>query len=323
MSSAVPLIRIFQIHYRSDQISHLDPEFVPYDNSGDASPLLEFNAFRKIAAARLAEGADLWGAVSWKFGSKTGLAGDRLVDLIRSNPGYDVYFCNPFPETEALYHNLWCQGETAHPDFLNLSFDFLQAAGLPTRAIDELTPSWLFAATNSFVATPAFWQDYLSFVETALRQAEANLLPAAKIVLFSSLADRRRLHAEATYLPFIIERLFSLFLSLNQDKYTAFKYLARKPESPPLNHHLKALREMKDKAIVTQDKWLAGCWLNYCSTYAALNYGVDWARQVHAAAMPVKLLLGSARATVHQQGEQDKDADQAPAKSASLEGAPA
>ncbi len=303
MNAVAPHIRVFQIHYHPEQIAQLDPAFVAYDNAGDSSPLLEFNVFRKIVASGLAEGADLWGALSWKFTQKTGLSGQELINTIRVNPGYDAYFCNPFPETEALFHNLWCQGETAHPDFLNLSFDFLQAAGLPTATLDELSPSWLFAATNYFVATPDFWQNYLRFVSDALDQAQANLLPPARIVLFSSLADPRSMHAEASYLPFIIERLFGLFLSLHGDKYKAFKYLARKADTPAPNEHLKTLNAIKDKAIATQDKWLAGCWLNYCRTYVALVHGRAWARQIHATAMPTRLQLCNARPMVHSQSE--------------------
>jgi hypothetical protein len=304
MSTGTVHVRVFQIHYHPDQISHLDPAFIPYDNTGDSSPLLEFNVFRKIAAAGIAQGANLWGAVSWKFGQKTSLTGDALHNLIQANPDYDVYFCNPFPETEAFFHNFWCHGETAHPDFLNLSFDFLQAAGLPTDTLDELCPSWLFAATNSFVATPQFWSEYLQFVGDALARAQENLLPPARAVLFSSLADKKGLHAQATYIPFIIERLFGVFLSIKGSQYRAFKYAASKVGGAPTNVHLATLRSMKDRATATQDRWLAECWLNYSRAYVSSAHGRRWATEIHAAAAPARLLLCNTHAVVHQQTEQ-------------------
>jgi hypothetical protein len=293
MSASKKSIRIFQIHYRDEQIPCLDPDLIPFNNAGDDSPLLEFNVFRKIFASQLSDKAKLWGAVSWKFTSKTGLSGAQLLDIIDSKPGHDVYFCNPFPDTEAIYHNLWCQGETAHPDFLNLSFDFLQAAELPTTVLDELCPSSLFASTNYFIATPDFWNDYLQFIENALIKAEENLLPPARIVLFSSLADRRGIHAQATYLPFIIERLFGLFLKLNSKRYSSYKYQIQKTDEPSENVHLKTLRSLKDRAIQLQDAWLAECWQNYCQAYVSLVYGNDWVKNIYCTTKPQKIIFSS------------------------------
>jgi len=134
-------VRIFQIYYRPEQRQYLDPAFEPYNNEGDDSPLLEFNVFRKLQNSKHVEGADYWGALSWKFREKTGLGGRQLREVIASHPGFDVYYCNPFPELEGLYHNLWLQGETAHPNFLILCREFFQAAGLDEKAFTLLEPS--------------------------------------------------------------------------------------------------------------------------------------------------------------------------------------
>lgn len=270
-------VKIFQIHYRKDQRRQLDAAFVPYDNAGDTSPLLEFNVFRKIAAAGLADDAALWGAVSWKFTEKTGLNGGQLLEVLERNPGYDVYFCNPFPETESIYPNLWNQGETAHPHFVNLASDFLEAAELSPRVVHDLMPPSHFSAANYFIGTHDFWQEYLAFVDGAFIRAQERLLPAARAVIFSSLADRRGLHAQATYLPFFIERLFPVFLmQAAGQRFRAFKYAARSKTSPPANAHLATLAAMKERAIASQDNWLAGCWANYRDAYCALAYGREW-----------------------------------------------
>lgn len=282
--------RIFQIYYADEQIPHLDPAFVPYDNSADKSPLLEFNVFRNIAASGLAESAGLWGAVSWKFTQKTRVTGHELLRVIEAHPGYDVYFCNPFPETEALYPNLWCQGETSHPEFLSLSHDFLQASGLTTRLLDEILPSGMFATANYFVATPDFWHAYLTFIQETLDKAEAGLLPAARTVLFSSLADPRGMHARATYLPFIVERLFSVFLAASAARFKAFKYAAISPESR-FNEHVRTIREIKDKAIFSKDKELLRYWNGYRNCYLMLVHRQRWIAQFQHAIMPRKAFL--------------------------------
>ena len=38
------------------------------------------------------------------FNAKTGMAGKDWLEIMAANPGFDVYYCNPFPANEALYH---------------------------------------------------------------------------------------------------------------------------------------------------------------------------------------------------------------------------
>lgn len=268
-------LRLFQIYYRPEQQAQLDPAFEPYNNEGDKSPLLEFNVFRKLAASELTRGAQLWGALSWKFSDKTGLSGTQLREIIASNPGYDVYYCNPYPGIEGLYHNLWLQGETTHPNFLILCRDFFRSAGLDLAALEELQPSSQFAASNYFVATPAFWQRYLAFIETAVARAEQNMSDIAKAMIHSSAADERGLHAEASYLPFIIERLFGYFLTRHAQGLKAFKYPLHAGK-PQLNVHQKLLGQMKEAAVNARSVWLATCWINYRNLYIQISHDKGW-----------------------------------------------
>lgn len=283
-------VRIFQIYYRPEQRQYLDPAFEPYNNEGDDSPLLEFNVFRKLSQSRLVKRAELWGALSWKFGRKTGLTGEQLRQTIAANPGYDVYYCNPFPEMEGLYHNFWLQGETSHPNFLLLSREFFAAAGLDEGLITELVPSQRFAASNYFVATPRFWAGYLQFVEDAIVKAEAGMSSTARAMMYSSAADRKGLHAGASYLPFIIERLFDVYLHRSPGKYRQFKITLEFKEAR-LNVHARLLRQMKDVALHSKSLWLASCWVNYRNLYLSQNYGNEWCRQYIRAITPVKFAL--------------------------------
>ena len=271
-------LRIFQIYYEPEQHQFLDPAFEPYDNTGDFSPLLEFNVFRKLANSDLVKGADLWGAVSWKFLQKTGLAGADLRAVIDSHPGHDVYYCNPYPECEALYHNFWLQGETSHPNFLVLCQEFFEVAGLSFDTTKTLVPSDLFAASNYFIASPKFWLAYMKFVDDAIAKAERGLSKTAKAMIYSSAADRIGVHAGASYLPFIVERLFCVFLADNQKSFSSYKYsLPGKEES--LNVHLKLLRQMKDLSVKNKSLWMATCWVNYRNLYMSNSYGADWCRK--------------------------------------------
>jgi len=282
-----PAVRVFQIFYDAQQRPLLDPAFEPYDNRGDAHPLLEFNVFRKLARSPQAAGARLWGALSWKFQQKTGLTGMELLRLIDANPGFDAYYCNPHPDTESLYPNLWMQGETSHPNFLLLCTEFFQAAGLPVQVLDEIQPSNAFASTNFFIATPAFWEKYLAFVEGAIARAEDRLSPTARKMLYSDAADQRAMHARASYMPHIVERLFSLFLATEGSGFKAYKYAANPRAAAQA--HLRLLREMKDVAHRTRSAWLAACWLNYRNLYLSNVHDRAWLEKYLKTVTPTQI----------------------------------
>jgi hypothetical protein len=271
-------IRIFQIYFDEQHKPHLDRDFEAYDNSGDKSPLLEFNVFDKLARSGELEGVDLWGALSWKFGQKFGMSGAEFKREIQAKPGYDVYFCNPHPSTEAIYHNLWLQGETAHPNFIMLCKEIFEVAGLPTSILTEVQPSAEFASANYFVATPAFWDAYLPFIKNILELADKKLSPKSRAMLYSTAADHKGLHANVSYIPFVVERLFSVFLKSAGKKFRAQKIVPKQPVEG-LNVHLKLLSEMKDVAHRTKSLWLAACWVNYRNLYLSNIYGADWAKK--------------------------------------------
>ena len=281
-------IRIFQIYYESWQKELLDPAFASLDNANTTSELLEFDVFRRLASSAYVKDAKLWGALSWRFAEKTGMAGQDLLKVILSNPGFDVYFCNPVPENEALFHNLWLQGEISHPQFLSLIEAIFKAVQLPTEELMGIESDALSSAANYFVATPKFWAIYLPWVQNVLTLANKKLPPKTRDLLHSSLADDRGLHGGATYIPFIVERLFPLFMKLHQNTLKGFK-VALPERDRELNVHLKLLREMKEISHKTKSAWLAACWVNYRNLYLTQLRGKDWCQQHLASITPKEI----------------------------------
>lgn len=281
-------VRIFQIFYDDWHKQLLDPEFEPYDNSGVTSELHEFAVFEKIAQSNLARGATVWGALSWRFAEKTGMDGKAWRAAVGERPGHDVYFCNPFPANEALYHNVWAQGEISHPQFLTLARAFFEAAGLATDQIDLIQPSSAFAASNYFVATPAFWEAYLRFVRRALGNAERRLAPRMRALLHSKVADAQGFHFGATYVPFIVERLFPVFLATDGASFKACKVPLPQREAE-LNVHVRLLREMRDLAHRTKSLWMATCWVNYRNVYLHQLHGRDWCKKYLRGITPMEV----------------------------------
>lgn len=289
--------RIFQIWYRQEHKPRLDPAFEPYDNSSARSALLEFRVLAELSQRSDLQQAPLWGALSWKFSEKTGMSGQEFKDAIAARPGYDAYFCNPHPETEAIYHNLWLQGETAHPNFLVLCREVFAVAGLPADMLTEIQPAEQFAACNYIVATPAFWKRYVGFVSRVLLAADRKLSATARAILYSPNADPGCMHANASYVPFLVERLLPVFLHTEGRDLRACKIAVRQPE---LNAHVKLLGEMKDLAVRSRSLWLATCWLNYRNLYLDKLHGVAWSRKYLSMLTPARIHFADAGALVPQ-----------------------
>jgi hypothetical protein len=269
---------IYQIHFEPGQLPGLDPAFIPLDNAGHDDPLREFAVFERLAADEGLRLAPLWGAVSWRFGSKTGLSGEALRQAIAAHPGQDLYYCNPFPEHEALYINGWQQGATSHPAFLELCKAVFKAAGLDEAEANAVQSTKAFSACNYFVASPAFWAAYLPWVRGVLDRARAKLPKPVLRVLDSHLSDPKNQHAGSCYWPFILERLRPLFLRSAGQGLKTHKVTLPVAEGR-LNVHLQRLREMKDVAHRTRSRWLYACWLNYRNLYLLQSAGPEWCKR--------------------------------------------
>ncbi|MBW8911483.1 MAG: hypothetical protein JF564_06280, partial [Sphingomonas sp.] len=191
-------VRVFQIFYEPWHRDLLDPAFAPFDNCGVTAELMEFDVFERISRSAAIQGADYWGALSWRFTEKTGLTGADLIKIMEAHPDVDVFYCNPHVNNEALFHNMWVQGETCHANFLEISRALFAATGLPVTEFDLTLPSTSFSAANYFVARPAFWDAYLPFIRKVITLAEQKLSPNARQLLHSQAADDRGLHGGST-----------------------------------------------------------------------------------------------------------------------------
>ncbi len=284
-------IRLFQFYQGRAPLGERDPDLEPITLTEKQDNFLEATLFIGLNREPSLQKVGLWGAFSEAFTERTGLSGAALRAEIEANPGFDVYFCNPYPETEALYHNLWIQGEVAHPNFIHLSREFLKAGGLSETLVDALYPSRLFASCNYFVATPPFWNAYLAFVESVVRRADETLSEPLRAQLASKEADARGLHHGSSYLRFILERLFSIFLMVEGATWRGYKIPLPAAEKR-MNVHLRLLREMRDLAIVQKSYWQAACWANYRTLYLTQIHDRAWLQRYLASITPTQLRFG-------------------------------
>lgn len=286
-------VRVFQIHYRPAHAAVLDPAFLPYDNAGTTDPYFEFSVFKRLHASPSTQNARLWGAFSWKFGQKTGITGEQLLQTIAQHPGRDVYFCNHLPEIEALFQNLWMHGQTRHPGLIELAQAIFEKAGLDPDVCLQVEPNTTFATANFFVATPAFWAAYLAFVEDIMLPALAD--PELRPRILSDRADPKAIHMGATYLPFIIERLFGMFIDSPSGRcFSIYQYPVAAQEDR-LNPHLQRLRQMKQAAWQTRSHWMMQCWYGYRNLYLEHQNGKNWAMSHLHSISPERILFSDPR----------------------------
>lgn len=215
-SDGKPSVKIWQIFYEPGQIANLDLEFEPYDWLCNPHPeyteTLHFINLHKSGKYRE---ADYTGIVSNKFGFKTGLTGERFIQFIKNNPGYDVYFVNPFPELGYFWLNVWSQGEFRHAGLTALAQQLFEATRTPVR-IDSLGRnshnSLLYC--NYWIGNEKFWDAFMNFLIPLFRWIDQGAAPPERKPYF-----RRAPYAETGFsmFSFIFERLFSTFLLIDQD----------------------------------------------------------------------------------------------------------
>ena len=272
-----------------------DPAFTAYEpNKGNMgfSELLDAVCMAQKDPAL--QKTKLWGLLTADFAKRTGLTGQDLLAVIEANPGYELYYACAHPELEALYHNPWRSPEITHPGFVALSRRFLKAAGLSDVPVDAISHSSLFATGHLMVGSPAFWEKYVTFVQTVFGQVQKNMNKADQEKLFREPSVPGRM----SYLALIVARLLNVFLMLKNSDFRAFKIPLPEQEKA-MNTHLRFLREMKDLGLQDKSKWHLAAWVNYRGLYLAHVMGKAWVMKHIQPITPTELHAAVPIAKVH------------------------
>lgn len=285
-------IQIFQIYYQDTHKSDLDTAFTPYSNKGVSDNRLEFAVFDKLHHSTKTKNLSYWGAVSWRFQQKTRVEGQQLLDYVSGKLEFDIFYMNASPMNEALFDNCWMQGEVSHPGLIDLAQKVFQCAGLPQELIYEISHSQQYSTANYFVGNRKFWDLYIPFINKVLTAADQKLPAKYKKILHAN-ADPKGLHHGATFVPFLIERLFGVFMKLHADELKFHKIRLLHLEKR-LDAHLAGLRLMKDKAIETKSPWLLKIWRNYRNLYLSGYTKPEW-REQHLPMMNGDIWLGRSK----------------------------
>lgn len=218
-------MKLFQSFVNEHQKSYLSALTIPVDASSNVEDnQREYELFKKTRASNPELKTEAWGLVSWKFEHKCQIPIADFVQFAQNKlqNGFDCVFINPMIANEALYINVWEQGLHSGHHGMDKVSSFLQKKIGPF--FDCYMDNNTFALCNYFVGSPAFWEKYFAFTEKVLALLEAEASAGSEVGLTYSGSSHYIRDDHVSMKPFVIERLFSSFLSTKSAKVASYEY---------------------------------------------------------------------------------------------------
>jgi hypothetical protein len=157
-----------------------------------------------------------------------------------------------------LTKNVWEQGDYFHPGIKQVVRSAFIASGYDTNVLDAvMTDSTCYC--SYFVATKAFWLEYIEFVKDIKEKLEALTGQDAEIYHGSANYGR---DPNLNMFPFIVERLFSTFLQLKEYKVYSqpYDYGVYKNQINDFSKVLESLYAIKRMVVEQQSPELFEHW---------------------------------------------------------------
>lgn len=207
-------IQIYEVLYSKGQ-RPTSKDVIPLAIDNSNPEWRELQAYMDIYSQGYWKNSSFTGVFSPKFNLKVKISLSEFLRFVKDNIKSDVCFINPFPQMSYWSFNVWMQGEYAHPGLTKSTQDLLNAVGIPWD-ISKVPrhDSRVLSYSNFWVASPHIWDAYVGGILKPIAQFLSSEPdhPASKQALKSTSHTK-----PAPYLPFIIERLFSTFLTMDQE----------------------------------------------------------------------------------------------------------
>ena len=246
------VLRLFQIIYNDETQRQRDTGFDVLDNMSNERPdWYEYWPIRNFFERDGIHDGDFYGFFSPKFFAKTGLTRERLDSVIATDDLKAVFLFSPFLDASALFLNQIEQGQTAHPGLLDA---FARLYPRPAEAPPLVQTVTNTVYCNYFVASGAFWRDWLNETDKVFVPAEN---PHSRL---GALLRGETLHGGRLIAPmkvFCVERIVGTMLA-NDPRWHPVAPLAYQmptdgPRFSPFRPELIALDQLKREAVRTGD----------------------------------------------------------------------
>ena len=204
---------LYQSYFNEKQKPQLDPAFIPWDNTANRTPhMREYPMWKNSTFKHQNEPEAYWAILSVKWMEKTNLEPAKFKQWILDNPGYDLYYIDPFYFTPEQYKSTWHQGEQWHPGIMRWH-DLLvkKMFGLTTDKIRFTQDDFITA--NYYVGNAKFWVPWMKFLDRCLYAATEDEY------MFNFLYNMGGMYngAWVPNFPFVTERLVTTFTVINRE----------------------------------------------------------------------------------------------------------
>lgn len=215
-------VKIFECIYSSAQQSKLNGATRLY-LSNDHPERRELQAYVEIYKQKLFYNADLTGVFSPKFEIKCMIPLSEFVGFCEVLYLPKVCHINPFPYLSYWSFNVWEQGELAHPGLKNVAQFLLDSVGIDLNIFEvPRQDKNVQAYCNFWIGNQDFWNQYVGTVLVPISDfMDQNPLHPAVIAILRDTNHTDR----ATFLPFMIERLYSTWLASRSVDFVSYNFL--------------------------------------------------------------------------------------------------
>lgn len=247
--------KIFQICFEQSQIRRVDELLTPFDNTENLQPeLREYPNLIRIYED-YNEHLDAWGVFGPRWQEKIKYSSKDIFEDVAENQDCDVFLFNHARVVDALTYNVWEQGEFYHKGITQVTRQALKQAGYDPGVTEMLMNDQVTCYCSYFVAKKEFWKDYLEFLAKIKEQLEN--LPEEESKIYNSSANYSR-DGSLNLFPFIVERLFSTYLLINNGKYKiyskAYDYTVYSNQIKDFSDVLTTINNMKSR-ISTKEQY--------------------------------------------------------------------
>ena len=204
-------VHLYQIAYSDATLAAIEPGYRVLDNLANERPdWYEYWPIRQFLARETLDEGAFYGFFSPKFGRKTDLTHAQVTASVQAAAAedHDVVLFSPQPDMGAFFLNVFEQGETFDPGFMEAVEGFLDSIGRPEPVRTMVMDSNLVVFSNYFDARPAFWRAW-----AAITDAFFQLCEGPDSVLKARCVAATSYPGAAQRKVFIQERLASLLLA--------------------------------------------------------------------------------------------------------------